>query len=372
MISLSILDVFLLIAIGQGIFIAVGLCFIKGKNTKANQILSIVLFLCTIMLLGRLFYSNYGDNILLFRFGSSVDTIIFLIGPLIYIYLKTTVFVDNSWKTSYFLMFIPAILHLGFVLWCLSLTGDIYIDLLSKGSFNSIFFLTELFGLLCNFYFCFKSLLLLQDYAIRAEQNLAFKQAVLTYMRYFLLIYIFVIVIWFICFIGIYVFSTGFQYINYNLIWIVIPVMFFLIGFYSLRQPEVFQVPMIEKKTSTYVRTDEIESKRLQEALEHWLGKEKLYREHNLTLTRMAELSNTTSNNLSWLLNQVHKSSFYEFINRYRIAEFLDRIDRGHHKEYTIRAISYDVGFNSKSSFYKAFKMHLGKTPSEYIKQLEV
>ncbi len=37
-------------------------------------------------------------------------------------------------------------------------------------------------------------------------------------------------------------------------------------------------------------------------------------------------------------------------------------------KKYTIESLGKEVGFKSKTSFYSAFKLYTGLTPSYYIK----
>jgi AraC-like DNA-binding protein len=68
-------------------------------------------------------------------------------------------------------------------------------------------------------------------------------------------------------------------------------------------------------------------------------------------------------------LNNVYKTTIYEFINNFRIKEFVKNIADNKHLNHTILALSMDVGFNSKSTFNKAFKTVMKDTPSNFIKK---
>ena len=70
--------------------------------------------------------------------------------------------------------------------------------------------------------------------------------------------------------------------------------------------------------------------------------------------------------------NQVRQDgseTFYDFINHYRVKEFVKKVENQEHLKHTILALSMDVGFNSKSTFNKAFKDTMQDTPSNYIKK---
>ncbi|MEM7487955.1 MAG: helix-turn-helix transcriptional regulator [Pseudomonadota bacterium] len=88
---------------------------------------------------------------------------------------------------------------------------------------------------------------------------------------------------------------------------------------------------------------------------------DRLYRDPNLSLWDLSTHIGVTSNHLSQTLNETLGASFFDYVNRWRIEDAAERVRT---TDETILAIAYDVGFNSKSSFYKAFKRHLGKTPS--------
>jgi AraC-like DNA-binding protein len=96
---------------------------------------------------------------------------------------------------------------------------------------------------------------------------------------------------------------------------------------------------------------------------------EQIYLQNDLTLSQVSELLKTSTNNISWLLNNIYSSTFYDFINGYRIKEFLQKVEKKEHLSHTILALSMDSGFNSKSTFNKAFKREMNDTPSNYIRK---
>jgi AraC-like DNA-binding protein len=78
----------------------------------------------------------------------------------------------------------------------------------------------------------------------------------------------------------------------------------------------------------------------------------------------VARKINISGHQLSQLLNDNLGKSFAAYINEYRIDRACELIanDRG----IKLEEIGYEVGFNSKSTFYTAFKKHRGTTPSLY------
>ena len=63
-------------------------------------------------------------------------------------------------------------------------------------------------------------------------------------------------------------------------------------------------------------------------------------------------------------------TSFQDFINQYRVEEFINRLENDQNDHFTLLAIATEVGFNSKSSFNATFKKFKGLTPTEYKKRL--
>ena len=60
--------------------------------------------------------------------------------------------------------------------------------------------------------------------------------------------------------------------------------------------------------------------------------------------------------------------SFREFVNTYRIAEVKEKLCEKSADFSKVEALAYDVGFNSPSAFYAAFKKETSLSPQEYRK----
>lgn len=107
------------------------------------------------------------------------------------------------------------------------------------------------------------------------------------------------------------------------------------------------------------------QANRIAQKLLRAMERDKLYRDPNLTLSKLAEHIGVSLNYASQTMNQTIGQSFFEFVNEWRIKEAIPLVRTG---EITVLSIAYEVGFNSRSSFYTSFKRVTGMTPTAYKK----
>lgn len=109
-------------------------------------------------------------------------------------------------------------------------------------------------------------------------------------------------------------------------------------------------------------------SNELKEHLIRMFDEEKIYKENDISLESLAEKLNTTRHNASQVINEHFKVSFHELINTYRIREAKEILHNDLQKNLHIIDIAYEVGYNNKVTFNKAFKKITQLTPSEFQK----
>lgn len=100
--------------------------------------------------------------------------------------------------------------------------------------------------------------------------------------------------------------------------------------------------------------------------LTHYMTREKPYLTPSLTIEDMSAKLAIPTWQLSQAINQTFNQNFFNFINRYRIEEVKQRLNKAPDNKKTILEILYEAGFNSKSTFNQVFKKHTGMTPSEF------
>jgi AraC-like DNA-binding protein len=151
-----------------------------------------------------------------------------------------------------------------------------------------------------------------------------------------------------------------------------IVVFVFLMGFFGVRQVEIFrpaQLPAEEseqrKKYPKSGLTEEVSAK-LHQALIQLMTEGAPYRKSDLSINDLASTLGVHPNYLSQVINQKEKKNFYDFVNTYRFEEFKRLIALQKNQQYTLLSLAYDCGFSSKSSFNRYFKKATGQTPSEY------
>lgn len=93
------------------------------------------------------------------------------------------------------------------------------------------------------------------------------------------------------------------------------------------------------------------------------------YLDPDITIYRLSELLNVKIEYLSEVLNSRLNQNFFDFINKYRIEEFKIQCILKANSHLSIMGIAYNCGFNSKASFYRAFKKFESMSPSAYIEK---
>ncbi len=109
----------------------------------------------------------------------------------------------------------------------------------------------------------------------------------------------------------------------------------------------------------------------LERKLIHCMEAERPYLDKDLTLPQLAGLIQTSSHHLSYLLNGKMNTSFYRFVNTYRVRDVAQKLKAGEHRQLSIFGLAQGSGFKSKASFYSFFKKEFGMTPKAYISELE-
>ena len=97
---------------------------------------------------------------------------------------------------------------------------------------------------------------------------------------------------------------------------------------------------------------------------------DKMYLNPKLSIHDLSKRNNIPRQYISEVLNEYMNTSFQDFVNEYRVEEFINRLKNNQDNQFTLLAIALDVGFNSKSSFNAIFKKFKGLTPTEYNKTI--
>ncbi len=86
----------------------------------------------------------------------------------------------------------------------------------------------------------------------------------------------------------------------------------------------------------------------------------------DLTLPKLAGIVSCSVNHLSQVINSGFGTSFFDYLNRYRIEHARALLSSPDSQNIAILNIAFTVGFNSNSAFYSAFKKRVGVTPAQY------
>ncbi len=168
-----------------------------------------------------------------------------------------------------------------------------------------------------------------------------------------------------------YYILVNFQFFNNQwdyMISITMSVAIYTIGYFVYKEPEIFNgnffselfLP-IENKGHSF---EEHLINELYHNLITYIETEKPFTDNELRLAQLADQVGYSTHLLSKVINKKSGKNFNNFINDYRLLEAEKLLKSS--LEYSVKSIYFDVGFNNKVTFYKAFKQKHNCTPTEY------
>ena len=359
----------------------------KKKKNQSNWVLWVWLFVIGLHL--TLYYFNYNGIDLEYPFLLGIMLPLPVAqGPLLFLYVtsltKGLAIVEKKNAKNLFMIVVHVLpvltLYLFLIPFFLMPSTDklSYFKYVAKNpNLYSIiqFYLTFFSGI----FYIFWSFLLLKKHKKIVKQNFSYKQQVnLNWLNY--LIYG-MAVIW-LSVLCVEFFMEGLltNAQQSNVTFTTVSLFTLLLGYFGIRQTTIF----LPSELSTQHMQKDIRSvhfrnqyeksglrndvaKEIKSTLLLLFESQEVYRDAELSLSHLSNITQISPNHLSQVLNEHFKMSFYDFVNGYRLNEFIERIEEVKLKKTTILTLALECGFNSKSSFNTIFKRKTGITPSEYI-----
>ncbi|WMI68428.1 helix-turn-helix domain-containing protein [Mangrovimonas sp. YM274] len=202
----------------------------------------------------------------------------------------------------------------------------------------------------------------------------------IAWVKIFLKLGVFIMVLWIIS-IGIYVlvYKINGNEEAYYPLRLGTSILLYWIGYqgfyrYNVVQDRIFLRRSIAKRNdelqlySLLEPNPELMEKYLAEfqTINEYIVDNQRYLDPQLNMNILAQEMNISTSHFSKLINTFSGYSFPDYINTLRIEQSKKLLADESFNQYTIVAIGLECGFNSRSTFYSAFKKFTSLTPTQY------
>lgn len=107
------------------------------------------------------------------------------------------------------------------------------------------------------------------------------------------------------------------------------------------------------------------------ENLDTLMREREYFLKKDLSLTSLAQSLGTNRQYISNYITKYKQSSFYEYVNAFRLEKAIETLHKENKKNISIEQLAYDCGFSNYSTFLRHFKRTLNTTPTKYIRHLQ-
>ncbi len=376
----TLLVIVTLFAFYECVFVGTYLLLKKSVRYQANRYLGGLLLIPASMLLsGALFQLELLDelpHVIHLHFFTYL-----MFGPLAYFYVRACTQKDFKLKGKLWLHFIPALLALFYFMPFYLQSGDAKFDAFivwretASLGVPTWVLLLRLSQPIIYFGICIRLIMIYRKHLDNATSYID------TVFHRWLLYFSGILLLPILGAIATVIFTNviGYQLSAATVIFTFILAFAISIRIAILIKPSLFHLfpHQMLIPNSTEEQKQRYEKSTLQEdSKDHYVNKlslfvetEKPYLASDLTLAELSKQVDIPTHHLSQVINEKLECNFLDYINKYRIKEAKKMLVDPKLDHYTIVSIAYEAGFNSKSTFYTAFKKYATMTPTQYKKQ---
>ncbi len=349
----------------------------KSKKRALPQNILIVFFVFILFYIVNSYADLHGLPILYVLSFSISDILVWVVGPTLYLYIKSLFNKSEGLLLRHKYHFIPALIYF------VAISIPILFHIFDNNKFYDYLWFVRtddyLLPLLEDIYllaYLLLSLKLFKDYRSAMKLNYSdLNEDDFGWIKNLLLGSISVIVIDILLISYNFFFGDFYWAVDYITAIAIIVVVSYL-GYHGVNQSKVLLPHFLIKENFSEEKeklhhlsnASEKELEELKTRFERVLKNEKPYLDEDLTLSKLAKLIPTTDKKLSALLNQHLDTTFYDIINTYRVEAVKEKLRSDDFDNYTLLGIAYECGFKSKTSFNRSFKNETGLSPSEFKK----
>ncbi|WCT14938.1 helix-turn-helix domain-containing protein [Mucilaginibacter jinjuensis] len=347
-------------------------------------------------------YGAIADFPFLFIMAKSI---IYLIAPCSYLYIRNTLHPENPYRLTDVLNFMPFVAVL-FILANASLRSPVtiqkalsdssitwFVDV-SHSSLYYIFSIAKI--LLWLFYACMQTLMIIKFEGKRSIGNLTFNHRLINWVKIFNITVIILFTSLLVQFIAnvSYISLEFVSDINMSLVLLFVVIILSARPhvLYSLEPvssgseklnietilPEEHREIITTSATTQDVYEQDVKQlfssekkARYLNMLNEYLLNSRPFLNKGLTVKKLAELSGIPAHHLSNLISIEYSMPFQDYINVQRIEYLKTHIGNSDWEHLTLEGICWEVGFTSRSTFFRAFVKHTGVSPSDYFESLK-
>lgn len=369
------------ILIAFNLLVLAALLFFRKSNALPNKVLAWVIFIPAL---------NFANNILIltdliYHFPYAyfiVQATAILYPPLVYYYILLITGKKVSYRRILFALSVLLACFVGYMTWDFAQAETsaqlAYLDSIKSGPYPmDMEIYSLLFFILQLVYFSFGAWEIRQ-YRNTLKNTLSdLESTKYTYLKYFISLF------WGLTAMAIILYATiDTLWVEYLFLPIAISltyvfILYCVFHFHAVFTTESFHSARkmnIALKDSLQVNGKEPKEaalfpENLPQEIILYIHEHQAYKDSDLTVQKLAEKFNFPSYQVSKAINHGLQTNFYDLVNKTRVEEAQTILTKLDQYNLSVEGVAYEVGFNSRTAFYRAFKKYTGKNPSDLIEK---